>query len=222
MSDIWVSTILKGRTASEDPGFTYKYFDSDWYPVEGGGPLPSEAVLSAVKRHARGERLERAEMVEACYVHDMDKFEKMGDFSFAGGFIFIRGEFAKVLSDMDLGKWELVPYTIYGTDKETPLEEDFYLINYGGYKDCFLPQQSRNIKPIFTLARNGKELWRNRSAEDNDIAISSKAIGGADLWMDPRLHSMVFMSERLVSAIKAAKIKPVVPLVQCRVIEAEA
>ena len=95
MSEVWMSSARKGRNVSQDPGFTYKYFDSDWYPIEGGGSLPSKAVLSAVKRHAKGEHLERKEMVEACYVHDIDKFKKMGDYSFAGGFFSWAGSWLK-------------------------------------------------------------------------------------------------------------------------------
>ena len=130
------------------------------------------------------------------------------------------GELAKILAEVDLGDCELVPLTFYGADKTTPLDDKFYLLNFGAKKDSFLPHQSQKVREFFTLGRHGVEVWNNKYAEDGDIAVSSLALGGADIWVESKLNKMIFMSERLVQAIKLAKIEPDLSLVRCRIVEA--
>ncbi|MEP3890298.1 MAG: DUF1629 domain-containing protein [Hellea sp.] len=222
MNEVWMSSALTNYLIGNKQGTADKYFDRDWEPAKFEKPLRPDEVHAAGLRHVKGEFLERHDFPEASYVFDVKKFSRIGDFFYAGGFVVVRRRLAEILADMDLGKGELIPYTIYEGDKETPLEEEFFLLNFGEQKDSFLPNQSQKVREFFTSERHGIEVWNNKYANDNDIALSSDALRGADLWFEPKLRMMMFMSERLALAIQKANIKPDLSLVKCRVIGIEA
>jgi len=84
-----------------------------------------------------------------------------------------------------------------------------------------LPSESKKVEPFFTLERHGFEVWDAKfGLEDGDIAVSTAALGGADLWFEPRLRDSILLSGALVDAIKTARVKVDLSLTQCRVVSA--
>ncbi|MEL6708800.1 MAG: hypothetical protein AAFP79_10995 [Pseudomonadota bacterium] len=73
-------------------------------------------------------------------------------------------------------------------------------------------------------------IWRGELAKvcgssasrwhDGDIALSNRALEGADMWIDPVLRAKLFLSGELVDALHAANINVDMDLKTCRVVEA--
>lgn len=219
MSEVWMCDVKGDYRIGDKLGLSHKFYGHDWEPATHIRPeLPTE-MLDNMRKHNKGEFLSREEMPEASYVFCEKSFKKAKDLFPVAGFIVVRGKLAKILSEMDLGGGELVPYTIYRDDKETPLDGEFFILNFGSQKDSFLPHQSKKVKEFFTLKRHGVELWKNKYAGDEDIALSPSALEGSDLWYEVRLSPIFFMSDRLATAIQEAKIKPDLRLNKCRVLD---
>jgi hypothetical protein len=94
------------------------------------------------------------------------------------------------------------------------------LINFGTPRDCFLPHESESskVEPFFTLEEDGIEVWDpNLSLEDGDIAVSAAALEGADMWIEPKLRKLIFLSGALVAAFPA-RVKRYFELSRCRIV----
>ena len=142
---------------------------------------------------------------------------------FLGGFVYaVRGKLAEVLSEFNLGeKGGLVPFNIIQDDVKTPLDGKYFYLNWDGHKDTFLPEKSQNVELFSKNVEKGIERWQpTLQAQDGDIALSHAALVGADLWIERRMYSKLFMSDGLVNRLREAKIKIDFRLMECRIVEA--
>uniref|UniRef100_UPI0037353512 hypothetical protein n=1 Tax=Yoonia maritima TaxID=1435347 RepID=UPI0037353512 len=57
------------------------------------------------------------------------------------------------------------------------------------------------------------ELW----VEDDNILVDRSCLEGPDLWADPKIKNVFFMSDRLGQALIKARMKNAFKLVRCRV-----
>src|SRR5258708_7824860 len=121
------------------------------------------------------------------------------------GFLAVKGKVAEVLSQFDFGAGGgLVPYTIYEADEKTPLPGPFYIVNFGPWKDCFLPDASTKVEKLGVHHQTGLTHWSLSYLKDGDVAVSPAALAGSDLWMCPGVNSRIFMSNRVVEALTTA------------------
>ena len=223
MSDeIWVSTVKSNGVLGNKLGIRAKYYGHDWEQPTHIVPEKPEGVADNMNRCDRGETLKREEFPEASYVFDEKRWKRSADFFWAGGFIAVKGRLAKIMSGFDLGPGgELIPYPIFKEDKITPFsKEEAYLINFGAPKDCFLPHESESSKvmPFFTLEKHGVENWNPKlSLEDGHIAVSASALEGSDMWIEPKLRKLIFLSGDLVEAFPT-KVKRYFELTRCRIV----
>lgn len=223
MNDVWVSSIFSNYELGTKLGIRHKFYGHKWeLPTHTVPTIPKKYHDALSNRHVKGETLEREDFPEASYVFSEKHFNRTRDLFYAGGFFAVKGKLAEVLSRFDLGTGGLIPYPIYQEDRTTPLEGPFFLINFGSQKQSFLSQESRKVEPFFTLERHGVEEWAAKfGLEDGDIAVSTAAREGADLWFEPRLRNMILMSGALVNAIEAARVKVDLGMTQCRVVGQE-
>ena len=128
------------------------------------------------------------------------------------GLAIISERFADLLKDFNLGATQLFEIPLFEFDQETQRSGKYFLLNVAETKPCFLPEQTAHVK---AGAGTGLGFWRLRGFPEATVLPS--AAEGADMWADPTLRQVIFMSDRLVKAIKAAKISPV-PLKPCNVI----
>lgn len=64
--------------------------------------------------------------------------------------------------------------------------------------------------------------WAIEFPKDNQIAVSSRvALTGPDVWIDPTLLHPIFFSDRLVQALRAAKVTRTIRLRSCRVVDVD-
>jgi hypothetical protein len=188
-------------------GIRQKWFGEPWEApyVNHFVPEISQRVKTAMYAHYAGHTLKREDMPEAAAVYSMSHFRRAKDVFYAGGFLAVKGKVAEVLSQFDFGAGGgLVPYTIYEADEKTPLPGPFYIVNFGPFKDCFLPEASTNIRKPSVHHATGRKRWDVSYVNDGDVAVSPASLAGADLWMCPGVEGRIFMSNRVVEALKTA------------------
>lgn len=133
------------------------------------------------------------------------------------GFVVSRAV-ADVLREADLGKTRLYPLKLCQHDRVTPVEGEYFTLALGEQKTAFVPEQSNRIKPI----GNPPKIWMKRGSkpDDFDFVVSGDVLDGLDMWADPQLHRSLFLSDRLVKALRAAKLTRRFGLSKCKVISA--
>ena len=221
MSDgVWISSLLSNGAIGYKQGLRDKEPGDDWTPATFEIPLPTPENLELTRKYARGIKSEPHELPEAAAVWDPKSFKRnTGQIFTAAARYVVRRKLHDVLSRFDLGEGGLVPFTIYEADLETPLEEEFWLLNFGAIKETFLPEQSDNVQKRGVQKNTGLTLWRiNGWHEDNDIAVSDGASAGADLWFERVVDNKIFMSGALVAALQQAKLDEPWMLKRCRVV----
>lgn len=138
---------------------------------------------------------------------------KLPDIFYAGSYWAVSKAAADVLRQFDLGGGALYPVKVFKKDRVTPVEGEFFCINFGNRKEAFLPEESRNVESRSA----GKWIVRARH-EDGDILLAPSAAAGADLWIDPKMRDALFLSDALGTALKEAKADKGFFLKKCRVI----
>jgi hypothetical protein len=125
----------------------------------------------------------------------------------------------EVLQQFDLGPTSFQPIKVFEFDQKTPVPGEFYGLAFGETKEAFLPEESSGVR-----GRGRKEpvrQWRARAdCKDGQITVSDAALQGVNLWIDPKLHEGVFMSDALVKALRAAKLAGLFQLRKCQVLRA--
>jgi hypothetical protein len=204
---VWISEVMSNGDLGNKLGIRQKWYGEPWEApyVRHYVPKISDRVRAAIFKHGAGHTMTREEMPEASAVYSATHFKRAKDVFFAGAFLAVKGKVAEVLSKFDFGAGGgLVPYTIYEADEKTPLPGPFYLVNFGPWKDCFLPDASTKVEKIGVHHQTGQTHWSLKYLKDGDIAVSPAALAGSDLWMCPGVESRIFMSNRLVEALKTA------------------
>jgi len=207
VDQVWISEVMSNGDLGNKLGLRMKWFGEPWEApyVHHYVPERSERVFAAICRHYAGHTMQRKDMPEASAVYSMPHFRRAKDVFFIGAFLGVKGGVAEVLAAFDFGAGGgLVPYTIYEADETTPLPGPFYIINFGPMKDCFLPEASRNIGKPTIHHQTGERRWSLRYLGDGQIAVSPAALAGSDLWMCPGVEGRIFMSKRVVEALKSA------------------
>jgi len=207
VDQVWISEVMSNNELGNKLGIRQKWFGEPWEApyVNHFVPKRSERVKAAMFAHYAGHTLKREDMPEAAAVYSMPHFRRAKDVFFIGAFLGVKGRVAEVLSKFDFGAGGgLVPYTIYEADEKTPLPGPFYIVNFGPFKDCFLPEASTNIRKLAVDRETGQTIWSVKYLNDGDVAVSPAALAGSDLWMCPGVEGRIFMSNRVVEALKTA------------------
>lgn len=207
VEQVWISEVMSNGDLGNKLGLRHKWSEEPWEAPYPHHRIPdrSEKVVAALSKHCAGNTLERDEFPEASAVYSPTNFNRAKDVFFIGGFLGVKGKVADVISSFDLGDGGgLIPYNIYNEDEKTPLPGPYYIVNFGPKKDCFLPEASTNIENLGPNHKTGEPLWSLQYLRDDDIAVAPTALVGADLWMCPFVPSRIFMSGRLVQALRDA------------------
>lgn len=141
-------------------------------------------------------------------------------FESASGGLFVSSAFAEVLRQHDLGvNTHLTPIPIFDAKGDTLIETgtDYYHLWIGESKDTLLDMASAGAicKPA-----GPSPTWTIISSLDNVLALEEKALSGPDLWIEQQACiSTFFMSDRLHTALKKAKLLGRLHCVRVRVLK---
>ncbi len=173
-------------------------------------------AIEAMKRNRLGEVQPDELFPKEAYAKYKDKKEKkQHDLFMAGGFWTVSSDCAAVLRQFELGEGKLYPVKLFQHDRTTPVEGEYFCLNFGAQKTAVLPFQSPRIRK----PHENNDIWEPPLAmQDNDIAISASALDGPDIWMDTQLEDAFFVSDPLAQALRAEKVSRAFKLRKCIVI----
>ncbi|MGB3471342.1 MAG: hypothetical protein WBA51_11015 [Erythrobacter sp.] len=186
---------------------------SDWMESK-----DDRKLVSAVKRaNSAGEAVTRDAFPPEIYgqVTAKEADYNFTDFFIANALPVVSDRLATVLRRFDLGDASLYPVPVLKKDKATPVDGDWHFLNFGNVKHAFIPEQSggSGFEQI-----EGTDYWIMGGYGKHDaIAVSTDALSGPDIWVEPRCVSVFFLSNRVVSAIKAEGLTGF-DVVKCKVV----
>lgn len=183
----------------------------DWANLQEG----RDKLIATCRANESGKALEREDFPPALYAqpHAKKRDYTFKDFFVANGLLVVSERLARLLGQFSLGNGSLFEVPLFEKDKSTPIEGKYFFLNIGNSKDAFLPDQSTHIEKL-----GGIDLWTIRSYQEaGNLAFSSTALSGPDIWADPRCMSVFFISERLNSEVRAKGLRGV-ETVECRTV----
>jgi hypothetical protein len=130
--------------------------------------------------------------------------------AFSSQYAFVNEEIAALMRDFDLADHALHPVELYLHKCETPIEKQYYLLNFGVQKktidraNCVIDTKGARIKQRPAI----KPLYRfplGSLMKGNKYFFYQGASDGKDLWVDPEIDRAFFVSDRLRATLKKAK-----------------
>jgi len=177
-------------------------------------------AIDASERHEKGEWLPAERFPKEIYGMFYDRKEKkLPGIFYGNGFWCVSAACAEVLLRFDLGKGGIYPVKLLQHDRVTPIEGEYFCLNFGAHKTAFLRELTTG--GLYIPQHQGSVVWLSSPVDDFSIAVSENALEGPDLWMDPGLGKAIFFSDRLVGALKAANMSRRFRFRKCRIVEAE-
>jgi hypothetical protein len=179
-----------------------------------------ERLRAITRKIEEGAPITADEVPEAIFGGPMAKENhyKFPHFFYVYGFWIVSSAAADVFRQFDLGGGGLYPVKAFKKkDLATPIDGEWFCLNFGNVKHSFLPDESANKTERYI--RDGRKGWFLRAAaKDMDFAVTSSAIGGPDIWLDYDVGDAFFLSAPLGDALKKAKADKGFKLMKCRVI----
>ncbi len=177
-----------------------------------------DSALDAMRRNEIGEALPPERFPKEFYRDPGERVGKLPDLANTGGFWTVSAAVAGVLRSVDLGRSSLYPTKVFRYDRKTPLEGEYFCLNFGEQKQAFLPEHSPRAtkNPYDKIDRGFRTL--PLVPRDGDMAVDRMALAGPDLWIDPLVRDAFFLSDSLAQALMAAKLARRFGLFRCRVV----
>jgi hypothetical protein len=174
-------------------------------------------LVEIQKRIERGDRLEPSDFPNAIFgeLYAKEKDYLLPNLFFGYGYWVVSKAAADVLGQFDLGQGSLFPVQVLRDDRRTPVGGEWLCINFGNQKTALIPGKSAKIH----MGAQGRYAGVVM-VTDGDLAVSSAALEGPDIWIDTQLWDAFFMSEALGKALRKAKVDQGFLLRACRVIDA--
>ena len=146
-----------------------------------------------------------------------ETFDRMPDVFIAHGHCIVSERAADVLRQFDLGGGALYPLdAVLQKDRKTPVPGEYFCWIFGNVKEAFLGDESPDARP-FVSGLHGE--WKMPFVHrDGQLAVSTDALRGPDVWVDPRLFKSVFVSGPLGNALDQAGLREAFRLFLCRVL----
>lgn len=123
---------------------------------------------------------------------------------------------AQVLQGFDLGKTRFYPTKFFEFDHTTPIPGNYFCPSFGETKEGVIIDKSRRIDRS-GIGRNWPVVPLR--ASDGDLTVHQSALNGVDLWIDSNIDRSLFLTGRLVAALRAAKLDQYFFLTKCIVLD---
>lgn len=182
-------------------------------------------AVEIYEKYAKGLLLALDEVPKRFFGQYPDaKVKPLTEFFAANGFFCVNAAAAEIMSQFDLKPGGLVPIEIFQHDQVTRVPGEFFFINFGATKQAFNLNQTSQTgvrrlwldSPEYGFPEGTTKL--SSDVDDYEVAVDSKALGGPDVWTDPGLKWGVFFSDRLVQALKQAKLSRRFRFKQCKIV----
>ena len=132
----------------------------------------------------------------------------------AAGNLMVTKKCAEIMRPFDFGDGYLHECWFYQNDQTTKLPDPYYALVFGASKTALIPDRS-TARPN---SYNDK-LWDIViDPKYGDAVVSSDALTGADIWIDPTVSLGFFVSGALYDALKTAGFANNFYFSQCEVV----
>ena len=204
----WVSAIFKNTTNSRS--FTH-------YPASPDGKvIVSRESAELQKRMERGEPLEIGSIPRERFHRNRWKFEETLPPVIVTGYIALNRDVAAIFAQFDLGGGRLHPIDLIEHDRTTLISDDYAILTPGNAFEAFDLERSTGVKRLQFMGRL-HYVVEVPDAKDRPLYVLQQGFSCTpDVWVDPRVMSSLFLSERLVDALKAAKFDKLFSLTRCQ------
>lgn len=129
-------------------------------------------------------------------------YESLPELFYAGSYWVVSGEVAAVLRQFDLGNGNLYPTAVFRKDRQTPIGDSWFHLNFGNVKAVFSGENSTGVS---RFGSGTTDRWNAPIIlRDNMLSLSAEALTGPDIWVDTRIFDLFFVSDRLAKALKDA------------------
>ena len=131
------------------------------------------------------------------------------------GWILLRRDVAEVFERFDLGRGRLHPIELVDHDGATPISRDYAVLSPGNAIAAFDLERSTGIVATRYYGESHLHI-EMRPARERPVYVLKPGFACApDVWIDPRVRNSLFLSERLVAALKAEKVDKPFALSRC-------
>ena len=154
-----------------------------------------ECAIDCGKRNDAGESLGPECFPTAIWPTDeaKPKDTSAADFFLAGTHWIVSARFAELLRQFEMGGAHLYPVRFLQKDRETPVNGEYFCLNFGNVKEALLPDKSSGIRPTFRAG----EWTLKATVADYDAAFDLRANDGGAVWIDPALKNVVCIAADL-------------------------
>jgi hypothetical protein len=128
---------------------------------------------------------------------------------------------AEILQRFDLGAGGTYPTQIVRRDRQRKLHDLGYRMHYwniGNSKNTLLPERSQGIRTVDNPRFKVPVHYVDGKLAQDALALGRACLDGPDIWREGALNVDCFFSDRLVRALKSAKLATRFGFVRCRVI----
>ena len=196
----WVSAAL--MDSSKIRGFFVDIIEAD-----------RDRGIEILRRIKDGRRVKPDEFPKLMWAERTADNAKRPDFFKPSGFWVVSGAVANILKKHDLGSSQVTKVKLLKTNRKDPIEGEYYNLALSEFKDTLLPNASTALRTW------PNQTWALSFEPTNDqVALASSCLTGPDLWRERQLPNAFFLSDRLVSALREAKLTRHFKLYRCRIV----
>jgi len=154
----------------------------------------------------RGEPLTKEQVGDVWFYNSKAEYH-IDPFINGGGYPLVSETTKSVLEQFDLGHTVFHPLKLLDPTETVPTTfEPYYLLNVcnkqsmGNY-EALGPEGELHV-PL--NCRGGGVLYLPNIGQEKELVVVPEALNGPDIWLDPKVPSIFFLSEALASGLKAA------------------
>ncbi len=172
--------------------------------------------LEILRRTKSGSPVSADELPKTFYSKISQDNKKRPDIFMADGWWIVSEAVAEIFMQHDLGSNQLAKVQLLKMNRKTPIEGSYYCLTFSEHKESFVANRSTGFQSF------GNGLFCLELKNENDqVALSATALSQPDLWLEKNFHMAFFMSDRLATALKQAKLTRFFSLYRCRILGAE-
>ncbi|MFN4153262.1 MAG: hypothetical protein ACK4HF_01285 [Paracoccaceae bacterium] len=183
--------------------FSRAFMDVDILP--NGRVHPTERLMALSNRKMRGGEIREDEMPRQHFHTNNWTFEESLPPLILMSFLALNPPLAALIGRFNLGLGRLHPVELLQYDRTTMVSRDYRILTIGNAIETLDLERSTSLRKRLSAAGEWVPMFTPPSDDRKATFVVKPGFSCApDIWQDPRLVGPLFMSDRLVKALRAA------------------
>ncbi|SDX63798.1 hypothetical protein SAMN05444358_10851 [Ruegeria halocynthiae] len=215
---VWIATTVNNINVIQ--GVSRREYTDNWRARQPAERVEwSKSVLRQASQAWKSGEILTAEQVGDVWHYNSKAEYYTAPFISGGGWPLVSETAKGILEQFDLRETVFHPLTLIdSTESYLTTPEPYYLLNVGnkrsvGNYDVLGPEGDVR-SPLSN--RYGK-TYLPRSNQEKALVVVPEALGGPDIWLDPKVPNLLFLSDHLVSGLKSNGVDKGWGLIRCPV-----